>query len=208
MTPARPLILASTSPTRRRLLHNAGIAFTTAAPSVDEALLRQSLAGEGASLEDAVVALAEAKALSVGRSAGNSDALVLGADSIAAIEDEDGAETWLEKAENRAAARRVLDRLNGRSHRLASGAVVVCGDSVLWRHVAVTRLTMRSCTPTFLDAYLERLGGAAMTTVGCYYLEEEGAQLFVRVDGDQFTVLGLPLLPVLGFLREHSVIET
>ncbi|MEQ9349097.1 MAG: Maf family protein [Alphaproteobacteria bacterium] len=213
MTHAPRLILASTSATRQQMLRQAGVPFTTDTPRVDEAMLRDSLQAEGASLEDAVAALAEAKAMSVARRLDHGQALVLGADSIAAVTmtaaaDGSAGDMWLEKASDRAMARQVLDRLNGRTHHLASGAVVVRGDTAIWRHVAVTRLTMRQCSATFLEAYLDRLGEAAFDTVGCYHLERQGAQLFSRVDGDLFTVLGLPLLPVLGFLREHGVIDT
>jgi septum formation protein len=194
------LILASTSAIRRRLLANAGIAVDCVPPTTDEAALRDRLApGEPASAIAA--ALAEAKALSV--SAEHPDAHVIAADQLLVL---DGA--ILAKPRDLAEARRHLTLLRGRTHTLIS-AVVVARDGRR-RTAIVDRadLTMRDFTDRFLDRYLAAVGPEITSSVGAYRLEEHGAQLFDRIEGDFFTILGLPLLPLLSFLRAERLIPS
>jgi septum formation protein len=198
---AAPLVLASRSPARARLLRAAGLAFTQAEALVDEASLRETLRAEGVLVEDAAVALAEVKAGFVARRS-PPDAIVLGADQLLEVEGE-----WLEKPADAAAARRQLDRLRGRRHRLVSGLVAFRGGGRIWHHVDVARLWVRACSDDFLDAYVAAAGPDILGCVGAYQLEGLGAQLMARVEGAHFTVQGLPLLPVLQFLRDQGVLR-
>ncbi len=199
MTPP-PLILASRSEARLRLLRAAGVAVDPVPALVDEGLVRESLRAEGVVVEDAAVALAELKAAFVARQAPPA-AIVLGADQLLEL---DGA--WLEQPQDEAAARRQLLALRGRRHRLVSAAVGFRGGSRVWHHVDSARLEVREFTDAFLDAYVAAAGGAVLGCVGAYQLEGRGAQLMARVEGDHFTVQGLPLLPVLAFLRDQGVL--
>jgi septum formation protein len=197
---APPVVLASRSAARARLLEAAGVSFTTAEALVDEAALREALQAEGVAVEDAAVALAELKAGFVARSA-PADAIVLGADQLLEV---DGA--WLEKPVDAAAARRQLASLCGKRHRLVSGVVAFRGGSRIWHHVDVARLWVRQCSDDFLDRYVAAAGPEILGCVGAYQLEGLGAQLMARVEGDWFTILGLPLLPVLQLLRDQGVL--
>lgn len=191
------LILASGSPTRRRMLEAAGLAFTAETAAVDEASARLALAAGGADAAGAAVELARLKAAAV--SARHPEALVIGADQIL-----EHRGLWLEKPASRNAARAQLAGLRGDSHRLVSAAVVVRAGREEWRHVEAADLTMWDFDDDFLDRYLARAGDAVLGSVGAYQLEGLGAQLFETVRGDFFTVLGLPLLPLLGFLRRSG----
>jgi septum formation protein len=193
------IILASTSATRAKLLRAAGVAFEAAAPHVDEEALKHGLRELGMSPRDQADALAEAKALSVSR---RRPGLVVGADQILAL----GREAF-DKAPDRDAAKERLQALRGQTHSLFTGVVVASDGTPIWRHIDETRLTMRGFSDGFLDSYLDRVGADAFESVGAYRLEGLGAQLFERVEGDFFSVLGLPLLPLLGFLRLHGLVE-
>lgn len=193
------LILASASRIRRTVLENAGLAPMVEAASVDEDEIKRTMKAAGATAEAAAEALAETKANRV--SARHRDALVLGCDQMLAL---DG--TWFDKPTDRAAARTHLQAFSGRTHRLVCGAVVSRAGARLWHHVAVARLTVRPLSDDFIERYLDAAGPAAFASVGAYQLEGLGAQLFTRIDGDYFTVLGLPLLPILGFLRAHGLV--
>ena len=193
------LVLASSSPVRARLLTAAGLTPAIVPPQVDEADVRDSLRAGGAGPMQVADALAELKALKVSRA--DPDAVVIGADQVLTC---DG--TWFDKPADRPAARRQLLDLRGRIHTLTSAAVAARAGTAVWRHAESARLTMRSFSTDFLDGYLDRLGGAAFGSVGAYQLESLGIQLFERIDGDFFCILGLPLLPVLAFLREHKVV--
>jgi septum formation protein len=193
------LILASGSAARRRMLEAAGLAFSIESPRVDEEAAKASLRAEGLKPRDQADALAELKALSVSRSR---EGFVIGADQMLAVE---GA--VLDKPKSLAEAREHLLRLRGKTHELLTAAVVAKEGAIIWRHVDVPKLKMRAFSDAFLDDYVERAGDATLLSVGAYQLEGLGAQLFERVEGDHFSVLGLPLLPLLAFLREHGVVQ-
>lgn len=191
-----PLILASGSAIRAQLLRNAGLQFEIVRPHVDEDAVKAGLRAEGLNPRDQADALAEVKALSVSR---RRSGYVIGADQMLEFEGE-----AYDKSPDLAAARDALRRLRGKSHEL-QGAICVAKDgAVIWRHIETSKLTMRSFSDEFLDDYLNRVGDAALASVGAYQLEGLGAQLFERIEGDYFAILGLPLLPLLAFLREHG----
>ena len=191
------LILASGSETRAKMLRDAGVDIEIQRPRVDEDEAKAAFRAEGASARDIADALAQMKAMSVARR--HRGALVLGADQTLALKADQ-----FDKPRDRAEARAQLRALAGTTHHLYSAAVIVRDGEPLWRHVGTARLTMRPFTDAFLDDYLDRAGEAVFTTVGAYQLEGLGAQLFSRVDGDYFAVLGLPLLEILGFLRARG----
>jgi len=197
--PAPPVILASASVTRRDLLAAAGVAFDARAAGVDEAALKQVARAAGESAETAALRLAEAKAEVVARDA--PDVLVIGADQILVC-----GHAWYDKPADMAAARAQLLTLRGRTHGLATAVVCVRGGQAVWRHAETPRLTLRDFSPAFLDAYLALEGERVLSSVGAYRLEGPGVQLFTRVEGDHSAILGLPLLPLLGFLRAAGVL--
>ncbi|HEX6142977.1 MAG TPA: nucleoside triphosphate pyrophosphatase [Geminicoccaceae bacterium] len=198
---APPVVLASRSAARARLLAAAGISVEVATPAVDETALKEGMRAEGAEPADVAVALAELKARRAGPGCAP-DALVIGADQLLTV-----AGRWLDKPASRQEARDQLLALAGRRHELWSAAVVVRGDERIWHHVAEARLWMRELSCAFVDRYLDLVGQAALDSVGAYHLEGLGAQLLARVQGDHFVVQGLPLLPLLEFLRERGVLE-
>ena len=181
------------------MLHGAGVSFVVDSANVDERQVRESLRGECADTAAATIALAELKATQV--SSRRPGALVVGADQILEC---DG--RWFDKPADSAQARSDLLALRGRDHRQYSGVCVVRDGATLWAHADRAVLTMRPFTDDFLDAHLAAAGDAVLASVGAYQLEGLGAQLFSAVEGDYFTVLGLPLLPLLDVLRGHRVI--
>ncbi|MGY0777229.1 Maf-like protein [Azospirillum argentinense] len=193
------VVLASGSRTRAEMLERAGVRVTLAPAAVDEEEIKLAARAEGAPVEDVAEALAELKAQRVTRK--HPGALVIGADQMLECEGR-----WFDKPADRDAARAQLQDLRGKTHRLVSCAVVIRDGERLWHHVDRARLTMRPFSDAFLDSYLNAAGDDVLGSVGAYHLEGLGAQLFHRVDGDFFTILGLPLLPLLGFLRVHGVI--
>lgn len=197
MIPA--VVLASASRTRAGMLERAGVAVTCDAAAVDEEEVKRSLRADGAPVEAVAEALAGMKAHRVARR--HPDALVIGADQMLECE---GA--WFDKPDGRAAARAQLLALRDRTHRLVSAAVVVRNGERLWHATAAATLRVRPFSDRFLDAYLDTVGDAVLHSVGAYQIEGMGVQLFSRVEGDVFTILGLPLLPMLGFLRAHGVV--
>lgn len=196
---AQRLILASASPTRAAILRNAGLEVTAHPAAVDEQEMKAALRGEGADAAQAAETLAEMKAVHVARE--HPDALVIGADQMLECAGE-----WFDKPADREAARRTLAALSGRSHALFSGACVVHEARRIWHHTARADLTMRPLSAAFIERYLDAVGEDALGSVGAYRLEGVGAQLFARVSGDLFTILGLPLLPLLDFLRGRGVV--
>jgi septum formation protein len=196
--PSASLILASASPSRRKMLQNAGLDFEIEPSGVDEDEVKRSLLGERASAQDIAATLAEMKAVRV--STRRPEAMVIGADSTLVCEGR-----FFDKPPDLAAARVQLQALRGRTHELVSSVVVARNGVRLWHATDTGRLTMRRFTDSFLDAYLARAGMAVCASVGAYQLEGLGAHLFSRIEGDYFTVLGLPLLPLLVFLAEHGI---
>ena len=194
------LVLASTSEIRRRLLATAGIAVQVIAPTIDEAAVRHSLAPD---LPAARVAetLAEAKAQAA--SASRPDDHVIGADQILVLDN-----AIYAKPGDLAEARRHLASLRGRTHTLVTAAVVLRDGRMLTTITESADLTMRHFSDAFLDRYLAAVGPDVTRSVGAYRLEELGAQLFDRIEGDYFTILGLPLLPLLSFLRAERLIPS
>jgi septum formation protein len=197
------VVLASGSPWRAKLLRQAGVAFDVLVQPIDEDSIRHSLHAEGITSEDAAVALAELKAQRVAATLPGDDVVVLGCDQIL---DLDGA--WLSKPQTLAEARGHLLRLRGRLHRLPTAIVALRGGSRIWHHVAAPRLWMRAFSDRFVDDYLAEVGDVATQTVGAYEYEGRGAQLMARVEGDFFTILGLPLLPLLQLLREQGALPS
>lgn len=196
------VILASASPARAALLHAVGVPFAAMPALVDEPALRDALRAEGVSAEDAAVALAELKARHVATRA-PAGAIVLGADQLLEIDGD-----WLEKPADRDAAVVQLRRLRGRRHRLVSAVVAFRGGNRVWHDADAATLELRPFTDTFLEHYLDAAGAEILGCVGAYQLEGLGAQLMARADGAHATVLGLPLLPLLQFLRDQGVLET
>ena len=197
-SPAPDVILASTSPARRALLAAAGVPFTALSPGVDEEAAKMSLADEGLSPRDMADALAELKALRVSN---RKPGLVIGADQTL---DLDGA--TLDKAPTVEAARERLLSLRGRSHKLHSAVVVASGGQPIWREIVTAKLTVRPFSDAFLEGYIEKAGDALTGAAGAYYLEGLGAQLFDKIEGDYFAILGLPMTGLLDLLRRYGVL--
>jgi septum formation protein len=190
--------LASGSLARAVLLRGAGVAFEAVRPGVDEDAAKAALLAEGASPRDIADALAELKAFKVST---KRSGLVIGCDQTL---DLDGA--LFDKVETIAAARERLLQLRGKVHKLHSAVVVARDGRPIWRAVETSRLSARPFSDAWLDSYLARNGEAILSSVGCYMLEGEGVQMFDRIDGDYFAILGLPLLGLLDFLRLHGAL--
>ena len=193
------LVLASASATRRALLDSAGLRFEAQAAAVDEAAIKEAAQAEGIAPADAAIMLAEAKAERIARR--DPDALVIGCDQLLVCEGR-----WFDKPADLAAARAQLLALRGRRHELVTAVVCHRQGGRIWQHVAVPRLVMRDFSDAFLDAYLAAEGERVTASVGAYRLEGPGVQLFASVQGEHAAILGLPLLPLLGFLRQHGVL--
>lgn len=191
------LVLASTSRIRGELLTRAGLAFDSVRPEVDENELKKT--SRALSPGDLALSLAAAKAVSVANRM--PEALVLGADQVLNLEGR-----AFDKPESPEAARRQLIDLRGRSHVLETALCCALEGKIVWRHLDQATLTMRSFSDGFLDEYLRQMGPEVTTSVGAYKLEGLGAQLFATIEGDYFTILGLPLLPLLDFLRRQGAL--
>jgi septum formation protein len=194
------LILASASPARARLLAAAGLDFRVEAAAVDEEAVRCAYRAEGAEAAECALALAELKARRI--SERYPGALVVGADQILVC---DG--LWFDKPAGMAEARAQLQALRGKPHELATAVCAVAAGERIWHAVSRPLLTMRAFSDAFLDAYLAAEGSAILGSVGAYRIEGRGIQLFADIDGDYFAVLGLPLLPLLAFLRERGALR-
>lgn len=182
------------------MLRNAGLDFDVKPARIDEEEIKLSLKSDGVSLRDATTALAELKAHRI--STAEPADFIIAADCMVAC---DG--RWYDKPTDMNNAREQLQSLRGKTHELVSAVALARGGSVIWRYAETARLTMRDFSDAFLDAYLAQAGDAVLSCVGCYQLEGLGAQLFSRIQGDHFTILGLPLLPLLDILRENKVLR-
>lgn len=193
------LVLASQSASRRAMLDAAGVAHEALPALVDEASAKESLLAEGTSPRDLADALAELKALKVSRMA--PQALVLGGDSLVALDDG----SLFDKPESREQARDHLQRMSGKIHEIYSAAVIAEGGRPVWRHVDRARLHVRPLSEAFIESYLDLEWPAIAGCVGCFRIEGPGVQLFHRTEGSHFTILGMPLLPILDYLRTRGV---
>jgi len=196
-----PLVLASTSKTRARLLQSAGLAFSSKAPGLDESAMRQAIGGEDTlGPHDVAEVLARAKAEAV--SDISQGAIVVGGDQVLAFENR-----IVSKPETMEAARAQLLDLNGKTHHLHTAVAVAKEGETVWAYTDVATLTMRELSPEFVGRYLAAAGDAVLASVGAYQIESIGLQLFEKIDGDFFSILGLPLLPLLDALRREGAIE-
>ena len=199
--PTGPLILASTSRTRRRLLEQAGFGFETCVASIDEVSIRQSCAAEWIAAGDVAVILAEMKGrAAAAKVAASPGTLLLAADQILEIDGE-----MLGKPMDRAGAAAQLAGLQGRAHRLLTAAVMFRDGERIWHHLAEAKLTMRSLDQDEIESYLDLLGDAALWSPGSYQIEALGMHLFSRIEGCHYGILGLPLLEITAFLRGHGL---
>ena len=194
------IVLASQSASRRALLEAAKIEFEALSPGVDEEAAKEALRADGLDARALADALAELKALKVSRRVPGG--LVLGCDQTLSLDDG----SMIDKAVDRADAARILRLLSGRVHHLHSAAVIVLNGEPIWRHVERVRMTVRPLSDAFIDAYLESDWEECRWCVGCYRIEGPGAQLFSKVEGSQFAIQGLTLLPLLDFLRVRGVL--
>jgi len=201
MNSPKPLILASGSDIRRSLLQNAGVTFEVIVGRIDEESVKDALLSEGATPSEIADALAEGKARKV--SMKHPEAMIIGCDQVLSFKGR-----LISKANDIEEARALLSEMRGQRHSLLSAAVIYEHGEPKWRHVGEVRLTMNALSDAYLDAYLERNWDSIHHAVGCYKLEEEGVRLFSRIDGDYFTVLGLPLLPLLAYLSQRGVIAS
>lgn len=196
------LLLASQSESRRRLLTDAGVPYAAISAGVDEDGAKAALIGDGLNPRDLADALAELKAIRPSHRHG--EALVLGCDQT--LELADGA--LVNKCDTREEARALLLQMSGARHRLHSAAVIAQGGAAIWRHIESVAMDVRPLGAEFIDAYLDADWEQCRWCVGCYRIEGPGAQLFARVTGSLFAVQGLPLLPLLDFLRTRGVLAT
>lgn len=193
-----PIVLASASRARTRILTDAGVDHVQDPAHIDEAVIKDGWHGRPEALARE---LARAKAQAMTDKYPGT--LVIGADQVLAL-----GQKIVDKPGDPARVRAQLDRLRGREHRLISAVAVAFGDDVVWDHVAIAHMYMRPFSDAFLDDYVTRVGDDVAQSAGAYHLENLGAQLFENVEGDFFTVLGLPLIPLLNFLRSRGALQT
>lgn len=201
MSKPDPLILASTSPTRAAVLKGACLPFEATPPRIDEETIKAELRADGIDREALAMALAEAKAASLSVPGG--DRHVLGGDQVLILNGR-----VFDKPKDRAEAADQLSTLRGRTHRLVSAAAIARGGTIVWRETEEARLTMRDFSDRFIENYLDAVGEAAFGGPGAYRVESRGIQLFTAIEGLQPVILGLPLLALLDYLRQHGFIET
>lgn len=194
------LVLASTSPFRKMLFENAGLKFVTDAPEIDERAIEETLDGSGVTASDVAEILAEAKASNVAER--HQGKLIVGGDQTLSLEGRQ-----FHKPKNTEEARGHLLSLSGKTHQLNSAIVIVRDEEVLWRHVSVAHMHMRQLDPAFIGRHLAEVGHAALQSVGAYQIEGAGIQLFEKVDGDYFTIVGVPMIPLLAKLRDLGEID-
>ncbi|MGE0054642.1 MAG: nucleoside triphosphate pyrophosphatase [Hyphomicrobium sp.] len=196
-----PVVLASASVARRAMLSAAGLTFDVVPARIDEDAVRSAMVAVDAYVSPAMIAarLAQEKALAVARN--NAGKLVIGSDQVLVFEN-----TIFSKVATLDEARAVLKKLRGRVHELVSAVALARDGELLWHHQEAARLTMRDFSDAFLAGYLEDAGEVILQCVGCYELEAKGVQLFDKIEGDYFTVLGLPLLALLSALRTQGAL--
>ncbi len=194
------IILASGSESRRALLSGAGVDAVCIRPNVDEVTARNAMRKDGVSVREQAMHLAELKAVKVSQS---NPGLVIGGDQMLNLEGE-----ALDKPVDLDAAASHLSRLSGKSHHLETAIVIAENGTPVWRHLARPKLTVRMLSAEFIESYIALCGDTLLSTVGAYRLEERGAQLFTRIEGDYFSILGLPLLPLLDYLRTRGVLAS
>ena len=194
------LILASQSPSRRAMLAAAGVPHEAMVAGVDEDSVKESLRAEGVGARDLADALAELKATKLSRRSGTD--LVLGCDSTVVLDDG----TMLDKATSRDEQADLLRKISGQRHRLYSAAVICEGGAPVWRHVDVAKMHVRTLSDVFIESYLDLEWPAVGGCVGGYRVEGPGIQLFAKIEGSQFTIQGLPLLPLLDYLRSRKML--
>ncbi len=202
--PDGDLVLASASSIRAKILHDAGLGYRCYPVAIDEESVRASASAEAVPIGDIAIMLAEMKAAAaVQRLAFETDpspAFVLGCDQILACD-----EVIYSKPQDRAMAKAQIIALSGKTHQLFSAAVLYRNGARIWHHLAIAKITMRRLDEDFIESYLDRLGAAAFTSPASYQIENLGAHLLSRIDGCHFSILGLPLLELLGILREHGL---
>ena len=184
---------------RSQILKSAGVPHVCDPAEIDERELKDRMAKQGADVETTAASLAQAKAEKVQKR--HAQALVIGADQILEYEGR-----WFEKPQDQDDAAETLRTLRGCTHRQICAVAVHQGEECIWRHLETASLTMREFSDVFLERYIDDAGPGILESVGAYRLEQTGAQLFTRIEGDYFTVLGLPLLPLLGFLRHAGAL--
>ena len=194
------IILASGSASRRALLAGAGVEARAVKPNVDEDAVKLGMRGAGASVRDQAMQLAEVKATKI---SAQEPGLVIGGDQMLSLNGEP-----FDKPVDLDAAADHLRRLSGQTHTLETAIVVAEGGQPVWRHLARPKLTVRSLSESFIETYIDTCGAVLLSTVGAYQLEGMGAQIFSKIEGDYFSILGLPLLPLLDYFRVRNVIAT
>ncbi len=195
------LVLASSSRSRKTMLTAAGVTFIVDPANVDEGAVKKTLSIKQADAATVAETLAMMKAEEVSHR--HPEALVIGSDQMLACD-----RRWFDKPVDRAGAKAQLLDLRGRKHELIAAVTVVRGNQPLWRHIDRASLVMRAFSEAFVDEYLDRVGDDALLSVGAYQVEGHGIQLFEAIEGDVFTIMGMPLLPLLGFLRSQGVVRT
>ena len=194
------IILASGSPFRRKMLEDAGINLRVERPDIDERAVEDAVGGAGLRPDDLAQILAEAKAVDVSQN--HPGALVIGCDQTLSLGEE-----LIHKPADMEEARRRLLMLSGKTHQLNNAVVIVQDGETIWRHLSVASMTMRELDPGFVGRHLSAVGDVALSSVGAYQIEGRGIQLFEKIEGDHFTIIGLPLLPLLKKLRELGAID-